>query len=61
MFFGVNNFRNTSPLKLIFVLKHLEFNVDTRNVEKVQQEINNFLDNLIIIGNGIFSLLLREY
>ena len=47
MFFGVNNFRNTSPLKLIFVLKHLEFNVDTRNVEKVQQEINDFLDNLI--------------
>ena len=61
MFFGVNNFRNTWSLKLIFVLKHWEFNVDTTNVEKVQQEINDFLDNLIWIGNGIFSLLLREY
>ena len=61
MFFGVNNYRNTWPLKLIFVLKHWEFNVDTTNVEKVQQEINDFLDNLIWIGNGIFSLLLREY
>ena len=38
-----------------------EFNIDTKNVEEVQQEINDFLDNLIWIGNGIFSLLLREY
>ena len=38
-----------------------EFNIDTQKVEKVQQEINDFLGNLIWIGNGIFSLLLREY
>ena len=46
---------------LIFVLKHWEFNVDTKNVEKVQQEIDCLLKNLIWIGNGKFSLLLREY
>ena len=48
-------------LKTLEVWCRWEFNEDTKNVEKVQQEINDFLDNLIRIGNGIFSLLLREY
>ena len=29
--------------------------------KKMQQKVYGFLDNLIWIGNGKFSLLLREY
>ena len=44
-----------------FSSEHWKFNVDSKNAKKMQQKINGFLDNLIWIGNGKFSLLLREY
>ena len=44
-------------MKLIFVSEHWKFNVDSRNAKKMQQKIYGFLDNLIWIGNGKFSLI----
>ena len=48
-------------MRLIFVLKHWKTYSDSKNAKKMQQKIDGFLDNLIWIGNGKFSLLLREY
>ena len=64
--FGINNFRNTWPMRLIFFLfffffsKHWIFKVDSKTAKKkAQQEIFGFLDNYIWIGNGKFSVTTR--
>ena len=46
---------------LIFFSEHWKFHVDTENAKQILQKRCGFLDNLISIGNGKFSLLLREY
>ena len=45
MCFGVNNFRTTCAMKLIFFLKYSKFNVDSKNTIKIWQIISHFLDN----------------
>ena len=45
----------------MFASEHWKFNVDSKIGKKVPQKINDFLDNLIWIGNVKCSLLLREY
>ena len=57
----MNNFRNNWPMKLIFLSEHWKFNVNSKNAKELQQKLYGFLDNLIWIGNGKLSLLLREY
>ena len=42
-----------------FLSEHWEFHVDKENLKEISQKIYGFLDNLISIGNGKFSLLLR--
>ena len=46
---------------LIFFSEHWKFHVDTENAKQIWQKRYGFLDNLIRIGNGKFSILLREY
>ena len=48
-------------MRLIFLSKHWKFIADFKNAKKVQQNIDGFSDNLIKVGNGKFSLLIREY
>ena len=57
-------------MRLIFLSEHWKFNEDSKNAKKkkkkkkkkkMQQKVYGFLDNLIRIGTGKFSLLLREY
>ena len=46
----------------LFFSEHWKFNVDSENPKKKNAEkIYGFSDNLILIGNGKFSLWLREY
>ena len=45
-----------------FFPEHWKFHVDSKNKKKKnQQNFFIFLDNLISIGNGKFSQLIREY
>ena len=44
-----------------FFSEHCKFNLDSKNAKKISQKIHGFLDNLIWIGYGKFSLLLGEY
>ena len=48
-------------MRLIFFSENWKFNVNSKNAKKIPQKIYGFLDNLIWIGKGKFSLLLREY
>ena len=41
--------------------EYWKFHVDTGNAKKILQKVYGFLDNLISIGKGKFSLLLQEY
>ena len=41
--------------------EYWKLNVDSKNATKIKEKTNGVLDNLISIGNGKFSLLLREY
>ena len=58
--FAVYNFRNNSPLRLIFSSKYSKFYADFRNAEKNSKNISRFLDNCIWIGCFKCLLLLRE-
>ena len=44
-----------------FVSKHWKFHGDTKIAKQIPPKLYGVLDNLISIGNGKFSLLLREY
>ena len=44
-------------MRLIFFQKRL----DTKSLSSITQNVYRFLNNLIRIGNGKFSLLLGEY
>ena len=44
----------------MFFSENWKFNVDSKIAKKIPEKIYGFLDNLIWIGNGKFSLLLRE-
>ena len=48
-------------MKLISLTEHWKFHVDIKNCKRMQQKAYGFLDNLIEIGKGKFSLLPREY
>ena len=48
-------------MKLIFSTDHLKFHVDTKNAKNRSQKVYGFFDNVIRVGNGKLSLLLREY
>ena len=48
-------------MRLIFFSKHWNFIVDSENAKKLKQKIYDFSDRLIYVGNGKFSLLIREY
>ena len=48
-------------MRLMFVSEHWKLNVYSKIPKKMQEKNYGFLDNLIWIGNGKFSLLLREY
>ena len=48
-------------MSLIFASERWKFHVDTKNIKKIFQEGYGFFYNLIWIGNGRFSLLLRGY
>ena len=48
-------------MRVMFFSEHWKFNVDSKIAKKIPEKIYGFLDNLIWIGNGKFSLLLREY
>ena len=45
----------------MLVSEHRKLNVDSNIATKIQEKTYGVLDNLISIGNGKFSLLLREY
>ena len=45
----------------MFVSEHWKLNVDSKIAKKMPEKNYEFFDNLISIGNGKFSLLLREY
>ena len=45
----------------MFFSNCLKFNADSKNAIKLRQNVFNFLDKGIRIGNGNFSLLRREY
>ena len=48
-------------MRLDLFSENWKFNVDSKMAKKMQQKISGFLDNLILIGNGKFSLLIQEY
>ena len=48
-------------MRLALFSEHWKFNVASKNAKKMQQKIPGFLDNLIGIGNGKFSLLVRQF
>ena len=48
-------------MRFISVSKCSKFNVDPNNVMKNWQKVFGFSDNCISIGDGKFSVLLREY
>ena len=48
-------------MRIALFSEHCKFNVGFKNAKKMQQKISAFLDNLIWIGTGKFSLLVREY
>ena len=47
-------------MRLVLFSEHWKFNVDSKNAKKKLKN-SDFLYNLISIGNGKFSLLIREY
>ena len=48
-------------MRLIFFSEYSKFNVDLKNPKQIEQKVDGFLDNLIWIANGKFSLILRGY
>ena len=48
-------------MRLFFLSKHWKFIVDSKYAKKMPNEIYRFSDSLIYVGNGKFSLLIREY
>ena len=48
-------------MRLMFFSEHCKFNADSKIEKKNPEKIYGFLDNFIWVGNGKFSLLLREY
>ena len=48
-------------MRFIVFSKHWNFIVDSENAKKLKQKIYDFSDSLIYVGNGKFSLLIREY
>ena len=45
----------------MFFSDHWKFHLDTKSAKKISQKCYGFFVNLIWIGNGKFSLLLREH
>ena len=48
-------------MRLMLVSEHYKLNPNSKTSKKIPEKSCGFLDNLIRIGNGIFSLLLWEY
>ena len=48
-------------MRLMFFSENWKFNVASKIAKKMPEKVYGFLDNFIWIGNGKFSLLLREY
>ena len=48
-------------MRVMFFSEHWKLNVDSNIAKKIQEKNYDVLDNFIWIGNGKFSLLLREY
>ena len=59
--FVVDNFKNTSAIRVIVFWKCSKFNGDTKNAEKNSEKIFRFWDKCIWIVSIHLSLLLREY
>ena len=55
---GVNNLENTQAMRLIFFSK---FNVHFKSLMKTVKKSFCVLDNSILTGKDIFSVLLRKY
>ena len=48
-------------MRLMFFSDYWNFDVDSKYLTTIPEKTYGFLDNLIWIGNGKFSLLLAEY
>ena len=48
-------------MRLTFFSEHLKFHANSKNLSRLTVVVNGILDQLIRIGIGKFSLLLREY
>ena len=48
-------------MQLDLFSEHWKFNVDSKNAKKIPQKISGFLENLISIRHGKFSLLIGEF
>ena len=48
-------------MRVLYTTDHGKFNVDSKNVKKMQQNIYGFSDNLFSIGKCKFCKILRKY
>ena len=59
--FGVRNFRNTNPMKVIFFKRNSKFHVDFKNEVRNSEKVFCFLHNCMRVGIVKLSLLRTRY
>ena len=59
--FGVRNFGNTKPMRVILFFKTFKFEIDFKNADKNREKFFSFSDNSIWIGIVKLSLFTTGY